>query len=1148
MKSFSYKQQKSVAFWMIDKNNIFWKSIKNEFEIKYGWNIVKISIVEQNKIYDQNLNELYKVFKYIDSLLNIIFQKENYHNFSFSYEFSLLERKKLQTWRIAEKALKDKIWKKYVRQYENYLNNINIFSAFLEENEESLSRLSHIVRVIRYIKWDLEKISNCLQEYLYQWENTLKNTMLGKFKNFISDNTNDFFQLLNYYSKLDKEQSEEYKIALNPTILNTHSEINQEHWKADLKKLKEELKKLQKQNDYNKNIKRSFEEDLEAYINYILYEKWFFKESKNKNYKNITIKIYEKYQSYMPNKVWSALKYYEQYVLNFIQNNRILIEESHCIDEEILNSYLNQSVKEDNLKKFLSKNINFIQLKTFLYQLTWKRAEIKENNNKTETKQDFQKLSEYIRTIKKEINFRLTNPRNLYCKFIKPGGRKSQIASRLWQVYGEYIQKSNFDKELKWYTHFWFIVRKGNRFFIKPYEKEQILNENWGFTFQDAKNLIQQNVDNNGEYETFIFQSLTLKWLLKLIFIKNAFKYSFKEEYKDIYDIWQRKIYYKNTCASKKFIEFLLKTLFSEFGKKLFSYVKNNFKMPNHYEYFYDFEEDLLRNSYTIHKDMCSFDEKDLIELDVVDRKFEFEEIEPRLKRQNDIHMFVEWFFNTQNFDFLRLLPEIKIFIRYQKFFWEMWKSKVNGKSKDEIVYEKEIWIKERFYKTISKASFMLELNPCEIHKNPENSKALFRKCIVDSYENKKDFHIISVDIWENSFATLWVYDVNLKPQKIDVKWLDSMKDENQDKYIVDITDLQVSRWDIIQKNTKNSEKYKSYKQMFDDIVLSQIYLKDILERMWVIEIANKNYSFIQQGISQSISSISGLCFHMNEINQTIKDDFPCLKKWLKTFLLNYIKNLHNWEDKTINIADYYHDIFQKLELQKVINFKDAFGANFVGVIKEILKKYPWIIVFESLHAWNTYSEYNNIIRQKIEKISSEKSKEFRTFWTYVGMYVAKSLVQSFSKIIDIDKQMVHQWIYFDKNYETTIWKKKYYNNWILFFVDEKNTSSACPVCNWKFIKELKENWEVIENDNINKLFWHGKWEEFEKIMHHFSENNGVDYKNYLEQAKKTQNDKCDYHMKNNPCGFDFIKSWDDLATYNIAKKAKEYLGSLHGF
>lgn len=43
--------------------------------------------------------------------------------------------------------------------------------------------------------------------------------------------------------------------------------------------------------------------------------------------------------------------------------------------------------------------------------------------------------------------------------------------------------------------------------------------------------------------------------------------------------------------------------------------------------------------------------------------------------------------------------------------------------------------------------------------------------------------------------------------------------------------------------------------------------------------------------------------------------------------------------------------------------------------------------------------------------------------------------------------------------------------------------------------------------------------------MHHFSENNGVDYKNYLEQAKKTQNDKCDYHMKNNPCGFDFIKS-----------------------
>jgi hypothetical protein len=33
--------------------------------------------------------------------------------------------------------------------------------------------------------------------------------------------------------------------------------------------------------------------------------------------------------------------------------------------------------------------------------------------------------------------------------------------------------------------------------------------------------------------------------------------------------------------------------------------------------------------------------------------------------------------------------------------------------------------------------------------------------------------------------------------------------------------------------------------------------------------------------------------------------------------------------------------------------------------------------------------------------------------------------------------------------------------------------------------------------------------------------------------------------MKNNPLWFSFITSWDDLATYNIAKKWLEYLKTL---
>lgn len=64
--------------------------------------------------------------------------------------------------------------------------------------------------------------------------------------------------------------------------------------------------------------------------------------------------------------------------------------------------------------------------------------------------------------------------------------------------------------------------------------------------------------------------------------------------------------------------------------------------------------------------------------------------------------------------------------------------------------------------------------------------------------------------------------------------------------------------------------------------------------------------------------------------------------------------------------------------------------------------------------------------------------------------------------------------------------------------------------------------------------------------MHHYSENNKINYRGYVDEAKKTRNDNCDYYIGNeNYPEFEFIKSWDDLATYNIAKKAKEYLESL---
>ena len=89
----------------------------------------------------------------------------------------------------------------------------------------------------------------------------------------------------------------------------------------------------------------------------------------------------------------------EELVIDFIEENEIDLENPYKVAQEELDKYLQQQESIDNLEK-LKRKINFVQLKTLLYQLTWKRAEIKENNKKSEEKLDYQKLSEYIVIIK----------------------------------------------------------------------------------------------------------------------------------------------------------------------------------------------------------------------------------------------------------------------------------------------------------------------------------------------------------------------------------------------------------------------------------------------------------------------------------------------------------------------------------------------------------------------------------------------------------------------------------------------------------------------------------------------------------------------------------------------------------------------------
>ena len=96
--------------------------------------------------------------------------------------------------------------------------------------------------------------------------------------------------------------------------------------------------------------------------------------------------------------------------------------------------------------------------------------------------------------------------------------------------------------------------------------------------------------------------------------------------------------------------------------------------------------------------------------------------------------------------------------------------------------------------------------------------------------------------------------------------------------------------------------------------------------------------------------------------------------------------------------------------------------------------------------------------------------------------------------------------------------KLKWKNNWVLFFVDEKSTSLICPKC-WNKLYRDKNNQEDYLFHNDKNLAWDlCKEKGFE--------------------VKKSINKKEMYNWIE-------FKDWDDLATYNIAKKWLEYINSL---
>ena len=90
-----------------------------------------------------------------------------------------------------------------------------------------------------------------------------------------------------------------------------------------------------------------------------------------------------------------------------------------------------------------------------------------------------------------------------------------------------------------------------------------------------------------------------------------------------------------------------------------------------------------------------------------------------------------------------------------------------------------------------------------------------------------------------------------------------------------------------------------------------------------------------------------------------------------------------------------------------------------------------------------------------------------------------------------------------------------------------------------KFIESEEKKWiKIIKEISWNTLYWHWTWIN-ENCMSHMDWNS-----NYWPWTISWKT--CDFYLQNpNFPQFSFITSWDDLATYNIAKKWLEYINNL---
>lgn len=703
-------------------------------------------------------------------------------------------------------------------------------------------------------------------------------------------------------------------------------------------------------------------------------------------------------------------------------------------------------------------------------------------------------------------------------------------------------------------------------------EKEQARFERWlailskdldwnyyinSFSNNDSKKAFEKlkNINSiSGDYSYFIMKSITLRALQKLCWKENFKKTVVNKisekftkvnendtkgqvrKFKSFEEIGNNIVeFYVDILDKQRTLDVSYRSWYEEW-LKILKWAKDLDEL----------EILLKQETYTLeeHKISKNDFEKILEDYNWNSYKITSEDLEKNIETNN----FTKWwniFWTTENKEhkyISRLNPELVISLRaWEKAFKDRKKHRKSDKSflltMSYSHYTDKSYIDDAFIKDEERKSSLEQFNK---HYN----------------ENHKFDYIYWLDKWTNELVTLWVFKkvwdklekVNISEEipvyRITEKWLKYSK-----KYSTRVEWLNWEREIFL---------YKNPSLFIDEIDNEELFEKVSIDScIWNLNCAKliKWNIILNWDINWFLS--------LNKIAAK-RHLYDAITKWFMlkdTITFDEVKNNFYYEHtlawKKFNKVVFYLDSFESIttkdEIEKELNNyiklvkehkseenvsidwinkkRVAISWNIVWIILKLQEKFPWYIVWEALN-----------LDQNNKNISSNHA----FLWNLINDKIYQKLMIS----LDVPPIL--------KKYRSELIKDTLTQHGKVFYINENLTSKACPSCNDTLTIEV--NWILKEKDpnkdkvKVYQLFWHIS--QYENEMHHLTDeeydnlyDNDKNFKKFHSNNNwnKKQNsylawENCDYNMKHNPKWFDFIQSWDDLATYNIAKKAKEYL------